>query len=60
MGKDASNIAMTTQYKKFTRLIAKWPLDNTKGDRLVLVFSNIVATVTLLMELILFLGILVN
>ncbi|KPI95275.1 Uncharacterized protein C6orf125 [Papilio xuthus] len=24
---------MTTQYKKFTRLIAKWPLDSTKGDR---------------------------
>nr|XP_021184923.2 probable methyltransferase-like protein 15 homolog [Helicoverpa armigera] len=24
---------MTTQYKKFTRLIAKWPVDNTKGDR---------------------------
>lgn len=27
---------MTTQYKKFTRLLAKWPLDTTKGDRLVL------------------------
>lgn len=26
---------MTTQYKKFTRLIAKWPIDNTKGERLV-------------------------
>ncbi|CAH2046073.1 unnamed protein product, partial [Iphiclides podalirius] len=25
--------AMTTQYKKFTRLIAKWPLDTTKGER---------------------------
>ncbi|XP_049877631.1 probable methyltransferase-like protein 15 homolog [Pectinophora gossypiella] len=24
---------MTTQYKKFIKLIAKWPLDNTKGDR---------------------------
>ncbi|KAJ2942148.1 hypothetical protein O0L34_g11064 [Tuta absoluta] len=24
---------MTTQYKKFTKLIAKWPLDSTKGDR---------------------------
>lgn len=26
---------MTSQYKKFIRLIAKWPVDNTKGDRLV-------------------------
>lgn len=24
---------MTTQYKRFTKLIAKWPLDATKGDR---------------------------
>ncbi|XP_050685253.1 probable methyltransferase-like protein 15 homolog isoform X2 [Leptidea sinapis] len=24
---------MTSQYKKFTRLIAKWPLDPTKGER---------------------------
>lgn len=24
---------MTTQYKKFIKLIAKWPLDVTKGDR---------------------------
>lgn len=24
---------MTTQYKKFIRLIAKWPVDNTKGER---------------------------
>ncbi|CAK1553331.1 unnamed protein product [Leptosia nina] len=24
---------MTTQYKKFTKLIAKWPLDLSKGDR---------------------------
>lgn len=24
---------MTTQYKKFTRLIAKWPVDPSKGER---------------------------
>ncbi|CAH0728169.1 unnamed protein product, partial [Brenthis ino] len=24
---------MTSQYKKFTKLIAKWPVDNTKGER---------------------------
>lgn len=24
---------MTTQYKKFIKLIAKWPLDTTKGER---------------------------
>lgn len=24
---------MTTQYKKFIKLIAKWPVDVTKGDR---------------------------
>ncbi|CAG9094520.1 unnamed protein product [Plutella xylostella] len=24
---------MTSQYKKFTKLIAKWPLDITKGER---------------------------
>lgn len=24
---------MTSQYKKFTKLIAKWPLDSTKGER---------------------------
>ncbi|XP_047504325.1 probable methyltransferase-like protein 15 homolog [Pieris napi] len=24
---------MTTQYKRFTRLIAKWPVDSNKGDR---------------------------
>lgn len=24
---------MTTQYKKFTRLLAKWPVDATKGER---------------------------
>ncbi|XP_072930214.1 ubiquinol-cytochrome c reductase complex assembly factor 2 [Epargyreus clarus] len=24
---------MTTQYKKFTRLIAKWPVDNSKAER---------------------------
>lgn len=26
---------MTSQYKKFTKLIAKWPVDSTKGERLV-------------------------
>lgn len=24
---------MTTQYKKFTKLIAKWPVDSSKGER---------------------------
>ncbi|KOB74309.1 putative s-adenosyl-methyl transferase mraw [Operophtera brumata] len=24
---------MTSQYKKFIKLIAKWPVDTTKGDR---------------------------
>ncbi|KAM3958853.1 ubiquinol-cytochrome c reductase complex assembly factor 2-like [Aphomia sociella] len=24
---------MTTQYKKFTKLLAKWPVDNSKGER---------------------------
>ncbi|CAG4984172.1 unnamed protein product [Colias eurytheme] len=24
---------MTTQYKRFTKLIAKWPLDTSKGER---------------------------
>ncbi|CAG9565145.1 unnamed protein product [Danaus chrysippus] len=24
---------MTSQYKKFTKLIAKWPIDNNKGER---------------------------
>lgn len=24
---------MTTQYKKFIKLIAKWPIDHTKGER---------------------------